>query len=204
MATYTETNPDVGPLDNPEVQINIGKIEFDDNGGKFIDDVQGSGLFTDCFIRNRYEKNPHTFMLPITSPNGFQNQKAAFVRLAEPTLVWISEWTIAKLGEKPIVPNPAPASSNWVLISANPAIGESYDLPTILVGPDGVTPLYRISGTYIYGCKNPDQDTIVDTNWPRMPWVVDDFDRSLSSSLFASNIIDTTLVLEKSISPGVP
>lgn len=189
-------NPFVGTQEGtPNVEINIGQVTYDDTQTQFLNDPQGSGIFTDCLIRNRYEKNPHKYMLPIASPLGFQNQKAAFVQLAAPTLVWICEWTIAKVREKPTIPNPTPIDQNWILISASPSVGQSYELPAIRVGPDGNTVMYRASGVYIYGQANPATETVNDMNWPRPPWVTNDIDRTLPTSLYEQYLIDDNLDL---------
>jgi hypothetical protein len=203
------TNPEVGLQDNPpDVQIDIGTIQFDDTDAKYALDVQGDGLYTDTLIRNRFEKDHHKYLLPLASPNGFQNRSAAIVQLAAPTLVWISEWTIAKLNSKPAVPNPESQNPKWHLISAGPSIGESYELPSLMLAPDGTSILYRVSGVYVYGCTNPAQTTLEDMNWPRPPWIQDDFDRGLSNSLLTPNLIDTDgqINLNQFIvtAPGVP
>ena len=60
----------------------------------------------------------------------------------------------------------------------------------VTVGPDGVTPLYRISGTYVYGCTDPSDDVFSDVVYPRPPWLIDAFDRFVQFGQFEEHIIN--------------
>ena len=76
----------------------------------------------------------------------------------------IADWTAAKLKAQPEVPSTA-NGNNWILLRDN------YQPAAIVIGPDGQTPLYRISGTYVYGCKNPNILTIQDITFPLPPFI---------------------------------
>lgn len=142
------------------------------------------GVWSDYRIRNRYEKSQGRYMLGITSPNGFQGAEAAFVQLSAPTLLWISSWTASKLGEKPVIPNPANVPSDYVLLYETPVT------EMITVTGDG-NKVYRISGTYVYGKKNPADQVFNDVKYPQPPWLVPDSDRNIETSSLVGGLITT-------------
>lgn len=143
--------------------VTVGDIQFDDNNAKYQDTKDAP--FTDYQVKNRYYKSRHTHLLPISSPTAFQGASAAFVQLAAPTLLWVCRWTAAKWASAPNIPNPLTRIKSWVLLS------EHYEPTMIVVSPDGVTPLYRISGTYTYGDSDPSPKTVSDIEFPLAPWL---------------------------------
>ena len=145
--------------------ITVGTVTQDDADAEFESDYT-PGIFTDYFLTNRYEKDHHRYMMGITSPNGFQSQKAAFVQLAESTLLCITEWTACKVGTQPEIPDPETGTeTDWVLLD------EDYDLDMVNVMTDGDTLVYRITGYFVYGMRNPQDKTIKDVDYPRPPWL---------------------------------
>jgi hypothetical protein len=150
-------------------QITTGPVNTDDDEGALYNDGgDPAGVYTDYKIVNRYEKDRHLYMLPISSPGGFGGGNlAAFVQLAAPTLLWISDWTACRFNSKPEIPDPTLTDSNWVLLD------EHYEPFMLTVAANGSTPLYRISGTFVYGNRNPSTATIDDINFPRPPWLKD-------------------------------
>ncbi len=141
-------------------------------------------IYTDYRVMNRFEADGHKYMLGITSPGGFNGGSAAFVQLAAKTLLWISDWTASRMGDFPIIPNPEPVDTSWVLLD------EHVEPAQLSVAADGVTPFYRISGTYVYGHKNPAATTIRDIMFPRPPWLADAFPRTMSNSQMQQGIIN--------------
>lgn len=107
------------------------------------------GIYTDYAVRNHYEWDPQTYMLPILSPEGWLGQKAAFVCLSEPSLAtWICDWTAERRGLPPDVPAAETGDLNVVLLY-------TYVDPDMLeLMGDGETLIYRLSGTYVYGFKD--------------------------------------------------
>lgn len=160
--------------------INVAPLEETDTG--YVEDETES-VWADYKITNRYERDKHVFMMPVTLPAGFKKDTAAFVQLAAPTLLWVCEWTCCRSGTKPVVPDPEPSNPQWVLLDAQ--------LSPFMVGlaADGTTPLFRLSGKYIYGCRNPKKVLI---NFPRPPWLTNSFDRYLKSDMFADNLSEVT------------
>jgi hypothetical protein len=86
-------------------------------------------------------------------------------QLAAPTLLWVMEWTACQWNSQPFVPDPTPASSNWEILDAQPS------LEMITLGPDGSTPLYRVSGVYVYACLQPSPTVWQDVIFGRPPWM---------------------------------
>lgn len=158
-------------------------LDFD---AKYNFDDQG--VWADYMIKSRYERDPHTYMAGVASPGGFQGASVAFFRLTAPTLLWIVDWTAARFATQPDIPSNEPQGNNWVLLD------EIVEPAMITVGPDGVTPLYRISGTYVYGNINPSADVLKNVSYGRPPWLQNNFDRSMPTSLEQKDLMDSSSV----------
>jgi hypothetical protein len=191
----------------PSAQISIGELSYDSVDSAYIDDGETDiAIFTDYEICNYYENDQHVYMMPVASPGGLPyspvdtggtipngpnaiitsqtGSTAAFVQLAMPTLLWICDWTACRSQEQPDIPSPAPTEQGWVLL-------DQHVEPVMLVlGADGVTPLYRISGTYVYGKINPSSDALDDARYPRPPWMVDLFSRTQPSDNIQTGLTD--------------
>ena len=188
MSNFTNDNPETPFQTNPTAaSLTVAPIsfgEFGDTEAKFIDSGQGDDISTRFLIKNRYEADHHIYMMGITSPLGFNGVGAAFVQLATKTLLWISDWTLARLNKKPRIPNPAVLDPNWVLLDELP------ETDAVTVGPDGVTPLYSISGIYVYGCRNPAANTYNNVTFPRPAWLADVFVRTIDTQDMEIGLID--------------
>lgn len=154
----------------------------------------GISVFTDYMVNNRYARDDHIYMLPTTSPSGV-SARPAFVQLAQTTVLWLADWTAAKLNEQPEIPNPtlttglthSPTANeqNWVTMD------QHLEPANIGIGPDGVTPLYRISGTYVYGCVAPSTLLVNDISFGRNPWIPQG---SVSQSMPSSKLYPEIIV----------
>ncbi len=203
---YAGENQQTANLTVPEAVIFVTPIDTNpDNDSKFIDGIEDDPLsiYADYMIVNRYEKDKSIYMSGVTSPDGFQNNKVSFFKLATDTLLWICEWTACRWDKQPEAPNTTPSDSGWVLLD------EHYDLPKITVGAGGNSALYRISGVYVYGCLNPSANTPTQIRFPRPPWLADEFSRTIPLGNFVSNLKDGsggagTPNLGIPISPGNP
>ena len=142
------------------------------------------GVYPDYEIRNRYEGDEHVYMMGITAPAGFQNQAAAFVQLAIPTVLWIADWTASLLGGKPFIPGAGSNNPNWILLDKH------YEPGMIDTMPDGQTLYYRISGTFVYGCVNPGPDIINILAFARPPWINPGVSQTVDSSMIQQGLIN--------------
>lgn len=190
---WTTNNPETPTLNNPRVVVVEGDILPDDELGKYLDDDSPDiAIWTDYEIENRYEYDYHRYMMGISSPNQFQGGKAAFVQLASPTLLWISDWTACRFYQQPTIPDPnepeGQPNSDWVLLDIIPETF-SVDLQA-----DGVTPLYRISGIYVYGHKNPSTNVFNYIAFGRPAWLEDTLPngRRFDPNNMNNNIIGAT------------
>lgn len=198
-------------IDVPTLKIGFGPVQLDDNDGLY-ENIQNdtSAVWSDYTIINRYESDKRVYMLGLTSPNGFQrtlptspgNQTSqvssdttAFVQLASPTLLWICDWTVARVKLQPKVPDPEPWDPSWVLLD------EWYETVSMTLLPDGVTPLYRISGTFFYGHKNPSREVIQQMCFPRPPWMKDSLSRKIPEDMFMEGLSE---IKEKPKNPPPP
>ena len=161
----------------------IAPIPPDDLLGKYADSAAGPGIYIDYTVRCRYLSCKRRYMLGITSPNGFQGQSAAFVQLAAPTLLWVADWTALRAVLQPEPPDSDPRDPNWILLD------ENYEPAQLAVYDDGVSPAYRISGTYVYGCKLPETQVVRNVSYPRPAWLDDAFDRTIPISALIQGII---------------
>ncbi len=162
----------------------IGSVPFDPEPSRFAGPLAGDNqksIYADYMIINRYERDQHTYMMGVTLPDGSPSsaangiKKVAFVQLALPTMMWIIDWTAAKFNGIPDVPDPTPSNSDWVILDIH------VETPNIMLNPgDGVTPYYRVNGTYYYGFTEPTDDLLKGVVFPRPPWLEDVFIRLIS------------------------
>lgn len=199
---FTDINPATGTQGAyPQAVVNIvDSINIDtDDSARFRDvtSVSTAAFFTDYKVHGHYENDKHIYMMGVTSPSGYKGMSAAFVQLAQPTTLWIADWTACKTGEQPEIPDPdllvgfrTPGAGNllgkWVLMD------DHLEPAEIVVGPDGVTPLYRLSGTYVYGCTSASEVPSDDVTFPLVPWLQNNFPagRGIPQSKLAGNIIN--------------
>lgn len=170
----------------PEAIVNVGTLVPSDAEADFIDLSPPLSFFVDYMINSRFESDKHIYMMPLASPTPFNGASVAFCQLASPTLIWVVDWTASKLLEQPEIPDstdPVVLNDGWVLLD------EHYEPVMVTKGSDGETPLYRISGTYVYGNTNPATITIEDLTFPRPPYLQDEDDRSMPVSTLFSNLI---------------
>ena len=171
-----------------EATVTVGQINSDDQNALYANLSSDKSIWTDYLITSRYESDKHIYMMPVSSPNGFQGASVAFCQMANPTLLWIVDWTAAKFvgdpSDKPEIPSTVTVDPQWILLD------QHYETAPLALGPDGTTPLYRISGTYVYGHTNPSLDVIDNVTFPRPPWLDDVFDRTLPISTFTAKLFD--------------
>lgn len=191
---YTSDNPETPPQSVPVALVTQGDVTLDDNEGQYVTDPDGAG-WTDYEIRSHYEEDRHIYMGGVSSPQPFQGASASFVQLTAHTLLWIVQWTAARLTLPPKAPNPESVDPRWILMDRH------IELPNMILGPDGVTPLWRISGVYVYGCTNPNEEALNDMAWPRPPWVKDVFTRDLQPSVVLMNGLITLSQATANTSP---
>jgi len=144
-------------------------------------------VWTDFEIHGHYEKDRHIYMMPVASPSQLSTHGTQFCQLAKPTLLWIADWTASKFNEQPEIPDPElldPPLGNWVLMD------DWYEPVSLSLAPDGITPLYRISGTYVYGCVNPAAIAVNDIIFGRPPWMLDVYDRTMPAAKLQPDLID--------------
>jgi hypothetical protein len=156
---------------NEEVQVQNGTaeavVQFGDvsiDSADALYEVDDTGIWTDYYVVNHYEKDKQIWMLPVTSPSGFDGDSVSFVQLASQTLLLICDWTAEKTGEAPTIPSEEPSDDNMVLLDAHKEPG----MKELGAGGAEEDIIYRLSGTYIYGFKNPDLASMC---FPQPPWM---------------------------------
>lgn len=139
------------------------------------------GVFTDYRIVGHYEADGQIYMMPVTSPDGLEGDKVAFVKLAAGTLLWIVDWTAEKINVRPSIPNPALGDNNLVLMDKH------FQPEMVFMKPDSKGAIgYRLSGTYVYGFKDPERATLY---YGRPPWMDKSVDCSVWEDQFKDGII---------------
>lgn len=159
------------PMDNEDVEfqegtgdavIEFGDVTPDDSSAIYVADEEG--IWTDYYVVNRYETDKQIWMMPVTSPGGFNGTQVAFCQLAAETLLLICDWTGEKTGGPPAIPKSEPTDENMILLDKHiePSMKE--------LGAGGAEAdiIYRLSGTYVYGFKNPNSASQC---FPMPPWM---------------------------------
>lgn len=162
--------PDVGVGNAPGLYGQQFGSPFGDDDASYREQDDGPAVFIDYFVTNRYLKTGHLYQMPITSPLGFRGESCAFVQLAAPTLLWAADWTASRAAAVPPIPSPAllrqqvihtgqgsqGSAETWFLLY------EFLEPTNSTLAADGQTPVYRVSGTYVFGCLNP-SDLLIDS-----------------------------------------
>ncbi len=155
-------NPYLPPQDE-YAHDELGRFILDDG---LSDDAHA--IWADFQVINYFEYDYHRYMAGITSPAGFKGDKAAFFQLATPTLFWMSRWTACRIAVPPDIPDPTKVlDPDWVLLDSN------YEPAHVVVMPDTINPVYRISGLFVYGHKDPLKRGSIQAlmNYGRPPWL---------------------------------
>ncbi len=169
---YQTYPPDAAP--NIDVVVTTGDVTPNNQPPniQWLADQNDLAMYPDYQIRGRYESDPKLFMMSATANSslGSQSQQSslpsiAFVQLAMPTLLWVVDWTICRLSDQPVAPSPTPATSDWTVL------GQQYHTAAIMLSPDGTTPIYRFSGTYIYGCNISTTDVFEKCRFAIPPYI---------------------------------
>ena len=190
-------------------------IRYDDSDAKYNEDSlnlaveQEGAIWDDYAIESSYHKNYHRYCLGTTAPkqqervlgtappalratlgsnigsNREPQYTSAFVQLCEPTLIWRVDWTAARFNSKPFIPSTNVGSESlWVLLD------ETIITGTITLASDGITPRYRISGTYVFGHAAPDEKIQKNMEFSVPPWVsTNTFSRTVDDNMFKNDII---------------
>jgi hypothetical protein len=200
----TTGNKDSGVRDAikaPKLTITVGTFEDNTN---YVGPPEDSGeVFIDIMTHNRYEGDTHRYMLGCSSPDGFQGASVAFVQLCAPTLLWICDWTVCQANtDDPKIPDPFSVGEQWVLL-------DLHLEPAMLgLSPDGISVIRRISGTYVFGHKNPGNfssytnSPFTIAQWPRPTWLADTFNRTILASSLESQLITQNLAILRSLPAG--
>lgn len=148
------------------VTINEGNITYDGQAlGVKADPDGGDGVFTDYMVHNHYDRDGGVYAAGLTSPDPYEGETTAVVKLRNATLIWFCEWTACRMGTLPLIPDPNAMPPGWRLLDIvlNKAMQS--------LGPSGSDPIWRISGVYIYACKKPNANIFSDAVFPVAPWV---------------------------------
>lgn len=197
------------------VTIDDSDLNVIDNDAILIDDLEGDyfAIWTDYRVTNYFEYDWHRYMAGITSPDGFQGQNggngtstfgtAAFFQLAAPTLFWMSDWTASRIEKAPQIPDPIQLyDKNWIILD------QHYEVANVVLMRDAKTPLYRITGTYSYGHRNPGplSNILFLMNFGRPPWInYTSIPRNVGDTVDQIvNTIDSANSRNPTAAPGAP
>ena len=173
----------------PPAQVSQSNENFDNvtSDGKFATPPDNGSVYPTYKVRHRYEGDPHIYMLgttadPTASP---YSDPVAFVQLSQETRLWICEWSATRWGEKPKMPDYRIADTGWVFMKA------IFQPEQTLVGADGVSVVYKVSGTYIYGRRRPSPLITSEMTFPVPPFFdgITNTERSFSADMFQQGII---------------
>lgn len=120
------------------------------------------GIYSYYKIMLRYEEDNNQAVLTEQKESGLTH----FIPLSGQTLRLIAEWSAERAGEPPQLPPKKPGSSDTNTVYLRGA----WDPCTLDLAEDGVTLLYRTSGRYEYGFKDPSK---VNTGAAVPPWLAE-------------------------------
>lgn len=166
---------------------NLNPVPYDDSSALYSQS-NAQDVVTDFKITYRYEQDYHRYMMGISSPGGFNNMTAAFVQLTAPTLLWIVDWTGLRALKRAMIPDPSVVNPGWLLLDA------SLEPYMVILAPNGTTPMYRLSGTYIYGRINTGPDFTSNLSkhvYPIAPWIIDQ-EGTNGQDGYIARVIDAT------------
>jgi hypothetical protein len=144
----------------------ITPIDYTNFNARYQPHSPDLSFFTEYYVENEYENDQHKYMGGLTSPSGFNGSTVAFVQLAMPTTLLVSKWTALKALNQPEYPTyQISDGSPWLILDA------WFTPASMTTGSDGTTVLYRLSGVYIFGAKNPSAQITNDMNFPRPAWL---------------------------------
>lgn len=183
------TNTTVGQeglsLASSPATITVTPIQLDPENNSYRID-NDAGIFTDYIVRNKYLKPQNVWMSSITSTTGFNGNSVAFFQLGAPTLLWIADWSALKVGIQPQAPSRVPLSRGWQLLY------EYIEPVMIITGGDGIVPLFRLNGIYVFGQIAPSTETLNNVYYPLPPYLdPNKFSRTQPVNRMLRNIIDT-------------
>jgi hypothetical protein len=158
-------------------------IPFEDESQKYQEDSK-EGFHVDYMMYNRYDADLGVYAAGITSPDGFGGGSCAIMQLSAGVLIKAADWTAARLGERPTVPSPDLNDPGWELLRVMP------EAAMVTVAPNGVTPLYRVNGTYFYAKKSAADDALDDVTFPKPSWLKDGEARRLPPEFRIKGLID--------------
>src|SRR5207237_4450544 len=93
--------------------VTIGDEQIEEQLGQY---KPSQGGWTEWMIKSHYEHDDAIYMGGMTSPRPFQGASVSFVQLNAPSLLWIVQWTGARLAAMPVIPDPTSVDPNWVLM----------------------------------------------------------------------------------------
>lgn len=183
--------------DIPDVTITIGEIEALSPNPILDQEEANNGVWQDYAIVFRYERDKQRWMMPVCSPNGFDGDNVSFVQLAGETLLLIVDWSGMRAGPKPTIPLAEWEDPNWILLD------DMQEPGTMQKKPSGEI-VWRHSGTYVYGCKNPSSAIM---HYGRPPWLSKSICCEVEYSQYVNNILEKCCEAESTESEpesGVP
>lgn len=176
------------PADTPTISVSVRTITATDELSQYKTPDQNdlSAVYVDYVITNRYEGNNHIYMAGVTSAEAIQTgaDTVALFQLTNKTTLWIVDWTASRWKLQPNIPDPTLNSQfrHWYLLN------EHIEAGAIEVAADGVTPRYRISGSYFYATRRPAQALYMDVRYPKFPFLENFATRTVPASAFQQDI----------------
>jgi hypothetical protein len=188
QATGGSTPTDVGGVIDPcgntidipgsvgETECVVSEVPLPDFDSIVKDPADGT-MYSTFANEPAYETDFHTIQFPVTSDTVTD---ASFAVVANSTMKRRVTWMAERIGDWPLLPNPVTNNSNEVLLKTTIS-GKNIEL----IG-DQQTKIYTISGEYIYGMVNPQNEVL----YMGVPPYIDDSvtDTAIPSTSFVSGI----------------
>lgn len=121
-----------------------GEDIFDSDVPSLLSEEHQANAWTDYRIDIMYVTPQGNVQLPLASEDEFDDATCAVVQLHAQLTEKIVKWTAERQGEKPILPFWDTDNDNEVLLERR------IQTCSLVVMPNGATPVWRASGTYRY------------------------------------------------------
>jgi hypothetical protein len=128
-------------------------------------DPPSTGIYGDYNISEAYETDYHTLQMPKATT---ADHNASFAVVAQPTMKKVVNWTATKANDWPDLPKAETSDPNEILLFKY-VTGRNIELAA-----DQLTPVYIITGRYIYAYVDPDLVNMYVGVPPYVDWPISD------------------------------
>lgn len=161
-----------------------------DGNSSLLKATTGAGLYTNYLVTKRLENPPHVFQMPVAKMVSSPAASSVFIQTAAPAARMYVDWTAERVGGQPDLPTPNLRKPDGTPDTNAVLVGKTFGAANVEHGGDGENARYTISGTYIYGFKDPDVVTLTPAMTPYLQLSSIQAQMTLKAIQFKTGLID--------------